>query len=94
MHPRRDFAVDPKDFIEPSLADALPIRAEIHKGSVRYVVHGICIVRSMQEALDLVVDRRVTPRTSDESVFQCCGGVRETQAGVHGVLDRFTWEAA
>ncbi len=48
--------------IEPSLADAPAIRPEIRKGRVVFVVHGVVVVTSLADALDLIEDRRITPR--------------------------------
>lgn len=50
-------------FIEPSLADAPAIRPVFRNGRLVYIVHGICQVGSLDEAMDLITDRRQAPRS-------------------------------
>jgi hypothetical protein len=53
----------PSHWIEPSLADAPAIKPEMHNGRLTYLVHGIARVDSLNDALELVIDRRSKPRS-------------------------------
>lgn len=75
--------------IEPSLADATALRTEVHNGRLRYVVHGIAVVYSLDAALGLLEDTRVAPQSPHNRVFDCCGGAAAPfhQQFVCGTLD-------